>query len=306
MASQNTILNDFKSAIISEMIAYEFYSKSSTTAKLISGMHAFQEMMWEEEKHVNMLKEKYMSLGGKEEIRYDPEEYGGLALPKLEVDAVVALDIAIKEEKASIKMYDEFLERNKGSDSAKTFEQILEDEKKHLGQWNSISKEISADEFTIDALKDEVYRFSKVDLETLKIALKAEKTAYGFYNNATRKIDTIEGTHAFQHMAWEEEKHVKILEDEYFRLVNKKPSIENLEQCSPSVDFERESDSLVALDLSIKEEKASLKRFLELEERCTNSKLREVIWGLIEDEWNHIKQWRSTQQSIKKNIIPQH
>ncbi len=298
------LIKDIKSAIISEMISYEFYSKSSTSVKLISGMHAFQNMMWEEEKHLKMLKDEYKSLGGNEDIRYDPQEYGGLALPKLDVDAVIALDVAMKEEKASINRYKEFLKKYKGSASAKLFEQLINDEKKHLKEWDSIYKGIVNGDAADNHANNEVYRFSKDDLEVIKIALGAEKTAYEFYNKAMDKIDTIDGTHAFQNMAWEEEKHIKMLEDEYFRLVNKKPSTEKLKQKSPPVRFKKESDCLVALELSFKEEKASLKRYLELEERCTNTRLKEVIWELIEDEWDHISQWRSTYKAVKEKDIP--
>ena len=303
MVDKNKLLKDIKSAIISEMISREFYSRSSTSVKLISGMHAFQEMMSEEEKHVTSLKEEYRRLGGNDDIIYDPEKYGGLALPKLEIDAVTALDVAMKEETSSIKMYNEFLKKNKDSDTAKLFEHLLSDEKKHLKQWNSISKNIINDDVVNNETSDDVYRFSKEDLEVIKIALKAERTAHEFYKNAVGKIDTIDGSHAFQHMSWEEEMHVKKLEDEYFRLAAKKPSSQNAEQIRPA-SFKSESDALVALDMSIKEEKASLKRYLELEERCTNTRLKEVIWDLIESEWNHISEWRKIRKSIKEDNVP--
>ena len=303
MVDKNKLLKDIKSAIISEMISREFYSRSSTSVKLISGMHAFQEMMSEEEKHVTSLKEEYRRLGGNDDIIYDPEKYGGLALPKLEIDAVTALDVAMKEETSSIKMYNEFLKKNKDSDTAKLFEHLLSDEKKHLKQWNSISKNIINDDVVNNETSDDVYRFSKEDLEVIKIALNAERTAHEFYKNAVGKIDTIDGSHAFQHMAWEEEMHVKKLEDEYFRLAAKKPSTQNAEQTRPA-SFRKGSDALVALDMSIKEEKASLKRYLELEERCTNTRLKEVIWDLIESEWNHISEWRKIRKSIKEDNVP--
>ncbi len=266
-------------------------------------MHAFQDMMWEEEKHVKSLKEEYKNLGGSGEIKYDPQKYGGLALPKLEVDAVIALNVARKEETSSIKMYNEFLKRHKDTKSAKLFRQLLGDEKKHLEQWNEIAKGIIGSDTTKNGATDEVYRFSKEDLNIIKTALVAERAAYDFYKNAVGKIDTIDGSHAFHHMAWEEEIHVKRLEDEYYRLVNKKPPIEKPAK-KYSANFNKKSDALVALDLSIKEEKASLQRYLDLEERCTNTRLKEVIWELIESEWNHISQWRNTRKSIKENDVP--
>ncbi len=44
---RNPMLKGIKTAIISELITYEFYSRSSVSVKIISGMHAFQEMMLE-------------------------------------------------------------------------------------------------------------------------------------------------------------------------------------------------------------------------------------------------------------------
>ncbi len=300
---RNPMLKDIKTAIISEMISYEFYSKSSVSVKLISGMHAFQDMMWEEEKHVKRLKEEYKRLGGKEEIQYDPHEYGGIALPKLNVDATIALDVAMKEESSSIEMYNGFLEKNKGTEVTKLFEQLLNDEKKHLEQWNSIYKDILGDSIKDKEASNEVYRFTKDDLAVIKIALDAERAAYNFYNNAVGKTEIIDGMHAFQHMAWEEKMHVEKLEGEYFRLINEKPPLENKDEAR-TANIKKDTAALVALELSIKEEKASLKRYLELEERCTNTRLKEVIWELIEGEWNHIKQWRSTHKAIREKNFP--
>jgi len=39
-------------------------------------MHAFQDMMLEEETHVKMLKDEYKRLGGNVEFNYDPHKYG--------------------------------------------------------------------------------------------------------------------------------------------------------------------------------------------------------------------------------------
>ena len=43
-------------------------------------------------------------------------------------------------------------------------------------------------------------------------------------------------------------------------------------------------DDLDAIITALIAEKVSLKEDLELEERCTNSRLSEVIWNLIENE----------------------
>ena len=43
-------------------------------------------------------------------------------------------------------------------------------------------------------------------------------------------------------------------------------------------------DDLDAVITALIAEKVSLKEYLELEERCTNPRLREVIWNLIESE----------------------
>jgi rubrerythrin len=300
---QNTLLKDIKSAIISELITYEFYSRSSVSVKIISGMHAFQEMMLEEETHVKMLKEEYARLGGTEEINYYPHEHGGVALPNLDADATVALDLAMIDELASIKMYSDYVEKYKGTETVNIFEQLLNDEMKHIANWDVIYKNITGKSFVPNVPGKPIYTFTKDDLEVIETALKAENAAYDFYNNAIGKTDIIDGSHAFQHMAWEEKMHVEKLADEYFRLVNEKPLLENQAKIQ-TANIEKDTDALVALELSIKEEKASLRRYLELEERCTNTRLREVIWELIVSEWSHITQWRDTYKNIREKNFP--
>ncbi len=294
----NIVLDDIKTALISEMISYEFYSHSSISANLISVMHAFQDMMQEEEKHVNWLKKEYEKLGGTEKIEYDHCEYGGIALPMLDIDLVTALDVAMKEESSSIKMYNDFFDRHKDSTSGKLFETLLGDEKKHVENWEAIYKDVLGYDTIGNNPGNEVYRFTKEDIEIIKAALQAEKKAFAFYNNAVNSVNEIDGMHAFQHMAWEEEMHVKKLESEYYRLIKQKPEVEgNPEQTS---NIKNDSDALFALDLAIKEEKNSLQRYLDLEGRCVNSKLKEVIWEMIESEWEHINQWRRTHKAIKE------
>lgn len=128
----NMVLEDIKTALISEMISYEFYSHSSISVNLTSCMHAFQDMMWEEEKHVNWLKKEYEKLGGAEKVEYDHCKFGGIALPMLDIDIVTALDVAIKEESSSIKMYNDLFEKYNDSETGKLFVTLLSDEKKHL------------------------------------------------------------------------------------------------------------------------------------------------------------------------------
>lgn len=296
---QIPLLEDLKSAIISELITYEFYSRSSTTVTIISGMHAFEEMVSEEETHVKMLKEEYKRLGGNGEFKYDPHEYGGIALPNLNADATIALDLAMTDELASIRMYSDDVEKYRGTETVNLFEQLLNDEMRHVGYWDEIYKSITGKSFVPNVPGKPIYTFTKDDLEVIETALKAENTAYDFYNNAVGKIEIIDGSHAFQHMAWEEKIHVEKLEDEYFRLVNEKPQLKNQDK-GHTANIEKDTDALVALELSIKEEKASLRRYLELEERCTNTRLREVIWELIESEWSHIKQWRNIHTNIRE------
>ena len=300
---QNPLLKDIKSAIISELITYEFYSRSSVSVKIISGMHAFQEMMLEEETHVKMLKEEYARLGGTEEINYKPHVHGGIALPNLNADATVALDLAMTDELTSIKMYSDYVEKFKGTETVNLYEQLLNDEMKHLGYWDEIYKNITGKSFVPNVPGKPIYTFTKDDLGVIETALEAENAAYDFYNNAIGKTEIIDGSHAFQHMAGEEKIHVEKLEDEYFRLVNEKPQLENQDK-GHTAKIEKDTDALAALELSIKEEKASLRKYLELEERCTNTRLREVIWELIESEWSHIKQWRNTHKDIREKNFP--
>ena len=176
----NMVLDDIKTALISEMISYEFYSHSSISVNLTSVMHAFQDMMQEEEKHVNWLKKEYEKLGGTEKVEYDHFKFGGIALPMLDIDLVTALDVAIKEESSSIKMYNDLFERYKDSESGKLFEKLLSDEKRHIEEWRDIYKEVLGHDVKKERPGDEVYRFTNDDLEIIKAALQAEKKHFRF------------------------------------------------------------------------------------------------------------------------------
>ena len=131
------------------------------------------------------------------------------------------------DELASIKMYSDYVKKHKGTETVNIFEQLLNDEKKHLGDWDEIYKNITGKSFVPNKPGEPDYRFTTDDLEVIVTAHKAENAAYNFYKNAVGKAEIIDGSHAFQHMAWEEKIHVEKLENEYFRLVNEKLQIEN-------------------------------------------------------------------------------
>ncbi len=302
LEKQNPLLEDIKSAIISEMITYEFYSRSSASVKIISGMHAFQEMMLEEETHLKMLKEEYRRLGGNEEFNYDPHEYGGIALPRLNADASVALDLAMTDELSSIKMYSDYVKKHKGAETANIYGQLLNDEMKHLAYWEEIYKNVTGKSFVPNKPGKPIYRFTKGDLEVIKISLNTENATFNFYNNLIVKTDIIDELPTLKCMAGEGKIHIKKLEDEYFRLVNKKLQLANQDK-EHATNIAKNTNLLVVLELSIKEEKTSLGKYLELVERCTNTRLREVIWELIESEWNHIKQWRDIHKYIREKNL---
>ena len=64
--------------------------------------------------------------------------------------------------------------------------------------------------------KDEVKRLTaeiKTDLDALKIGIQAEKDAILFYTEATKNTKNKEGQKAFEFLASEEKKHLKLLAD---------------------------------------------------------------------------------------------
>ena len=62
-------------------------------------------------------------------------------------------------------------------------------------------------------------------------------------------------------------------------------------------------DAIITVQIA---EKVSLKRYLELVERCTSTRLREVIWELIESKWGHIGQWRNAHKAIREKNVSLH
>ncbi|MCR4290881.1 MAG: hypothetical protein NUV86_11545 [Candidatus Scalindua sp.] len=69
-------------------------------------------------------------MGGTEEINYKPQEHGGIALPNLNADATVALDLAMTGELASIKMYSDYVGKYKETETVNLYEQLPNDEMK--------------------------------------------------------------------------------------------------------------------------------------------------------------------------------
>lgn len=217
-AKQN-LMDDLRSAIIYEKGAYSFYKNTIATLKPANEMRILQGIMEEEGEHVRRLEEGYRLIGGKEEINYDPREHGGIVIPpKKRIDNVIVLSIVIKEERDSIKMYEGLVKKHAGSDHSKIFHDLLVSEKGHMEKYSQLYNAIKEGQ-GVQAEDDDIYRFTKMDVETVTRSLEMEKYALQLFRETAKGVKQLDTVYAFQHISHEENRHIRILELIHHRLV---------------------------------------------------------------------------------------
>lgn len=302
---KNDLLADLESAVISEKSACSFYERALSQVKLIEGMHIFQEILEKEREHVVKLVEEWERLGGEGEVNYVPEEHGGIALPPAkDVDNLVALDVAIKEEMDSIKLYERLKESHKDTETGILFQALLTEEKEYLGRWKQIYNAIEESTGIKRIMDDVIYKFTNRDIEIIMRSLENERVSFRFFSEALKKVTVIDAVLAFKHMAYDEEQHLKILEMMYQRLAGKQPPGETKQRMDVmTFDKYDYNDVFKILDFAVAEDKRIMSMYFNFVDECTNTWLREIIWELIEDEWSHIVMWRKISKRLKEGRL---
>lgn len=303
---KNDLLADIQSAVISEKSACSFYERALSRVKLIEGMHLFQEILEKEREHVIRLVEEWKRLGGEGEVDYDPEVHGGIALPPAnDVDNLVALDVAIKEEMDSIKLYERLKDRHKDTETGRLFHALLTEEKEYLRRWKQIYNAIENSTGIKKIMDDVIYKFTNHDIEIIISSLENERMSFQFFSDALKKATVIDAVLAFKHMAYDEERHLKILEMMYQRLAGKQPLARETKQRMDLATFDKYdyNDVFKILDFAVGEDKRIMSMYFNFVDECTNSWLREILWELIEDEWSHIVMWRKISKRLKEGRL---
>ncbi|MGW8180534.1 MAG: ferritin family protein [bacterium] len=289
-------------AYLAEKLAHGFYAEASTKVTLISASHAFQDMMEREEDHVQTLAEAYENTTGRPPTEQERVPREGLALPGDSVDATVAVEMAIAEEERSVRMYRSLLGKAENVEERKIYEALVKDEKEHIKLWRRVLKDMQEGKETLRRPR-EIFRFSSQDLHLIETALAMEKVVCNLYRDGVTQSFLVDAQHAFQAMAIDEEEHVRILEGEYRRLTGEEADVAPASAVLDWKDITKKDDCLKALEFALKEEKRSLVRYLQFEERCMNSALRRTFWQLLENEWKHIQEWRETIRNIQGHPI---
>ena len=131
---------------------------------------------------------------------------------------------AIRMETDAIKFYKEAADKNSHPFGKKMFLSFVEDEKRHLDMLNEFFKKAHVDirpgepmeeiKTVFQTLKDQMMeRIGATSDEkgAIKIAMEMEKEGYGYYQNVVAETDNEKERALFERLAYEEDKHYKIL-----------------------------------------------------------------------------------------------
>lgn len=284
-------MDDLEKQIIEEELSYQFYDKAVNTVEFIGPQKQFKEMMWEEFNHVRLLRDKYAELGGNKQIVYNAEQHGGLAMSSKELDTEAALDIGIKEEIESIARYDALSRKYKDHKLSDLFSSLLNDERTHLSNWGTAQIEyISARSKPFGKSKRyQTYRFTPTDLHVIDEAVKYWGKYYANILNMVKSLCSIGYRDVMLSIVRDENEHIKLLEDEYFRLRGFKP--DRYEALTDTQSGYANNTDIFNIEQIIDEDKGCFIQLYDWVRRCTNEQLRETLWNIMEDKYAHLKLW---------------
>ncbi|MBF8277003.1 MAG: hypothetical protein HW390_2076 [Candidatus Brocadiaceae bacterium] len=146
------------------------------------------------------------------------------------------LRIAVNMEEEGLVFYSSLAKSVKNAKVKEIFSILANEEKDHLNNFQKVYNEITTsrdaaqgcEDYTVDEYirhlvetgvftqKGEVKRLTaeiKTDLDALRIGIQAEKDAILFYSEAAKNTKNKEGQKAFEFLASEEKKHLKLLAD---------------------------------------------------------------------------------------------
>jgi len=139
-----------------------------------------------------------------------------------------AVQVAISMESDAIKFYRECAEKVSHPFGKKMFLSFVEDEKRHLEMLNDLFKGLDISISTsepmnnmksiFETLKDEMMQrisASTDEKNAMKIAMGMEKEGHSYYLKAAEAATGDKEKALFQRLAYEEDKHFKILENTY-------------------------------------------------------------------------------------------
>lgn len=148
-----------------------------------------------------------------------------------------ALKIAINIEEEGLEFYSILVKNTKDIKVKEVFSKLASDEKEHLARFQKAYLEITSptntvpgfEDYTVDLYikylvdtgiftqKGEARRLAaeiKTDIDALKIGIQAEKDSILYYTEAAKNTKFDAGKRAFEQLAIEEKKHLKLLAEQ--------------------------------------------------------------------------------------------
>ncbi len=143
---QQKELELIKQAILNEIEGYEFYKLASTQTHNTETKEAFLTLATEEMKHVEWLKDLYLSMKDNATDAYDlanlqdppsPHIFKWENVDRKNADlAVSVFSIGMQMEKSAVKFYTEAMSITQNDVARKVYEKLIEWENQHLHQFS--------------------------------------------------------------------------------------------------------------------------------------------------------------------------
>jgi len=210
------------------------------------------------------------------------------------LNAEVALDIGIKEEKESVSIYKSLVMKYKYHKLSDFFNKLLEDEKHHLLNWEKLQIEYVSTKSEQVGIPGtfQSYNFTSSDLVTVSEAVKYWGNYYPDFINKVKMLQNVESRETLLSIIKNGYEHLELIGNEYFRLKGSKP---DKGSCSSDSCMDRPDNTDInnkeIVEQIVNEEKICLIRHYDWVRKCTNSQLKGILWKIMEDKYHHLKQW---------------
>jgi rubrerythrin len=157
----------------------------------------------------------------------------GKELPWTDREDIKALELAIKAEKDAYQAYSKAAKKTKNPKGRDMFQQLSEFEMNHFQKLKGLLKSLQEKgewilyEGTSLKKKKIPLKAPKTkgeeqltDMDALKIAIREEKKAQGYYRSMAELTRDLRGKNMYKRLAEEEALHEKLLNDQYYSLHN--------------------------------------------------------------------------------------
>lgn len=131
-ASHAKALEIIEEAIYHEQSSHDYYLRVASAIHDPSGSAQYRQLAQEEQKHREILEERWHRLTGKR-FRFDPAkvEAEELPVPSTNASAIEALTLAMAHELEAVEKYRDLIASAKDEEARRIYEQLAQDERQH-------------------------------------------------------------------------------------------------------------------------------------------------------------------------------